>query len=287
MRPWWTMRSMTAAAMSSSPNTSPHLPDSRFEADTHASGLVAVGYDLEQEARAFDVDGQVAQFVDDQQFCLADCLELGVEAVVVFGLAQAHDQGRGREEPDRYHAPAGQFPDRDGQVRLAASDVAVEHEVLGPVHELEAGELFASPVGGERGHAPGRIRRVSWIAGSRPAGAGGRVWIRPCWRSPSPDRPARKPSCPGVASSHARRSTSRAGGSVRASSMTCPGVAFGDRRLPVGAVVAGISVVVVSVIVPPCICRIRPGPGRRACHRLAGCVPRWSRWSPGRQCARP
>ena len=87
------MRSMTAAAMSPSPNTSPHLPDSRFGADAHAPGLVAVGYGLEQEARAFDVAGQVAQFVDDRRFGLADRLELGVEAVVVFGFAQAHDQG--------------------------------------------------------------------------------------------------------------------------------------------------------------------------------------------------
>ena len=30
MRPWWTMRSMTAAAMSPSPNTSPHRPNSVF-----------------------------------------------------------------------------------------------------------------------------------------------------------------------------------------------------------------------------------------------------------------
>jgi hypothetical protein len=178
-------------------------------------------------------------------------------------------------------------PDRDGQVCLAASDVPVGHEVLGPVHELEAGGLFAAPVGGERGHAPVVSVECLGLGESGPSGAGGRVWIRPCWRSPSPDRPARKPSCPGVASSHARRSTSRVGGSVRASSMTCPGVAFGDRRLPVGAVVTGVSVVVVSLIVPPCICRIWPGPGRRACHRLAGCVPRWSRWSPGRRCVRP
>ena len=55
--PWCTMWSMTAAAMSPSPNTSPHLPDSRFGADAHAPGLVAVGYGLEQEARAFDVAG--------------------------------------------------------------------------------------------------------------------------------------------------------------------------------------------------------------------------------------
>ena len=50
------MRSPAAAAMSPSPNTSPHLPDSRFEVDAHAPGLVAVRYDLEQESGAFDVD---------------------------------------------------------------------------------------------------------------------------------------------------------------------------------------------------------------------------------------
>ena len=40
---------------------------------------------------------------------------------------------------------------------LAAADVAVKHEVLVPVDEFQAFRLFAAPVGGERGHAPGRI----------------------------------------------------------------------------------------------------------------------------------
>lgn len=39
-------------------------------------------------------------------------------------------------------------------MRLAASHVAIEHEVLGPVHETEAYELRASPVrGGKRRYA--------------------------------------------------------------------------------------------------------------------------------------
>ena len=59
----------------------------------HAPGFVAVGYGLKQEARAFDAAGRVARSVDGQRFGLADRLELGVEAVVVFGLAQAHGQG--------------------------------------------------------------------------------------------------------------------------------------------------------------------------------------------------
>lgn len=65
----------------------------------------------------------------------------------------------------RWHA---EHADRDGQVGLAAADVAVEHEVLGPVDEFQAFQLFAAPVGGERGHAPGRIPPGSCSGGTRP-----------------------------------------------------------------------------------------------------------------------
>ena len=119
-----------------------------------ASPFVAVGDDLEQEPGAVDVDGQVAEFVDDEQVGLADGLEFLVEPVLGFGLAQPHDQAGGGEEPDRYAPPAGEGADGDGEVGLAASHVPVEHEVLGSVDELEGRELFASPVGGKRGHAP-------------------------------------------------------------------------------------------------------------------------------------
>ena len=119
-----------------------------------AAGLVAVRDDLEQEAGPVDVDGQVAQFVDDDQPGLAYRLELGVQSVVVLGFPQAHDQAGGGEEPHGYHALACEHADRDGQVGLAAAHVAVEHEVLGPVDEFQAFQLFAAPVGGERGHAP-------------------------------------------------------------------------------------------------------------------------------------
>ena len=55
---------------------------------------------------------------------------------------------------------------RRGPARMPAS--SVEHEVLGAVDELEGCELFASPVGGKRGHAPGRSRRGFWLGGIRP-----------------------------------------------------------------------------------------------------------------------
>ena len=123
-----------------------------------AAGLVAVRAGLEQEPGPVDVDGQVAELVDDDQPGPADRLKLLVETVLVLGLPQPHDQARGGEEPDGDHAPAGEHADRDGQVGLAAAHVAVKHEVLGPFDELQAFQLPASPVGGERGHAPGRSR---------------------------------------------------------------------------------------------------------------------------------
>lgn len=119
-----------------------------------AAGLVAVHTGLEQEPGPVDVDGQVAELVDDDQPGPADRLKLLVETVLVLGLPQPHDQARGGEEPDGDHALTGEHADRDGQVGLAAAHVAVKHEVLGPFDELQAFQLLASPVGGERGHAP-------------------------------------------------------------------------------------------------------------------------------------
>ena len=118
-----------------------------------AAGLVVVRDDLEQEPGPVDVDGQIAELVDDDQPGPADRLKLLVETVLVPGLPQPHDQARGGEEPDGDHALAGEHADRDGQVGLAAAHVAVEHEVLGPFDELQVFQLLASPVGGERGHA--------------------------------------------------------------------------------------------------------------------------------------
>ena len=150
-----------------------------------AAGLVAVRAGLEQKPGPVDVDGQIAELVDDGQPGPAYRLKLLVETVLVLGLPQAHDQARGGEEPDGNHAPAGEHADRDGQVGLAAAHVAVKHEVLGPVDELQAFQLFAAPVGGERGHAPGRIPPGSCSGGTRPVRAAAAVWPRRGSRSPS------------------------------------------------------------------------------------------------------
>ena len=61
----------------------------------------------------------------------------------------------------------------------------IARQVLGPVDEFQAFQLFAAPVGGERGHAPGRIPPGSCSGGTRPVRAAAAVWIRPGSRSPS------------------------------------------------------------------------------------------------------
>lgn len=142
-----------------------------------AAGLVAVRDDLEQKPSPVDVDGQVAELVDDDQPGPAYRLELGVQSVVVLGLPQAHDQAGGGEEPHGYHALACEHADRDGEVGLAAAHVAVKHEVLGPFDELQAFQLLASPVGGERGHAPvvavqGLVLGEAGLSGQPPFGFG-------------------------------------------------------------------------------------------------------------------
>lgn len=230
-----------------------------------AAGLVAVRDDLEQEAGPVDVDGQVAQFVDDDQPGLAYRLELGVQSVVVLGFPQAHDQAGGGEEPHGYHALACEHADRDGQVGLAAADVAVEHEVLGPVDEFQAFQLFAAPVGGERGHAP--VVSLQGLALGNPACLSSRRRLDSARLAFSfSNRLARKPSWPGVASSRAFSSTLCVNGRLRARPMTCSGVALSRTRPPRCRGFCWL------IRPPSCICRNASNPARLRFPHPRGCV---------------
>lgn len=148
-----------------------------------APPFVAVGDDLEQETCSVDVDGQVAQFIDDQEPIPADGREFPVEPVGLFGLAQPHDQAGGSEEPDQDGLAAGLPAYRDGQVCLAAADVAVEREVLGVFDEVERGRVAPAPVAGEYGCAPVIAARVPWTGGSPHSSADAGVWIVRGWCS--------------------------------------------------------------------------------------------------------
>lgn len=70
-----------------------------------------------------------------------DALHHRLESVLPLGLRQRQRQLGGGVEPDRlagHHACAA---DRDGQVRLAAPGLPMEHEVLGRIDERQALEV--------------------------------------------------------------------------------------------------------------------------------------------------
>ena len=114
---------------------SKHLaPPSKLQIRTerHAPLLVGIRDDLEQESGPVDIDGQVAQLVDDQQPGAAYRAQSRVEPVLV---------PRTPACPWRSPCASCRIPCR----RRARGP--------GPVHETEVHELLASPVGGERHHA--------------------------------------------------------------------------------------------------------------------------------------
>ena len=109
--------------------------------EDHAPPLVAAGNHLEQQPRAFDVDRHIPELVQYDQVVPVDVLHHSLEAVLPAGLRQRQRQLGGGVEPDRlagHHACAA---DRDGQMRLAAPGLPVEHEVLGRIDERQALEV--------------------------------------------------------------------------------------------------------------------------------------------------
>ena len=136
-RPWWTMRSMIAAASLSSAKIVPHLLNSMFVAEDDAATFVAAGDDLVEETGPVEAHGRVAELVEDDQVGTGEVFEQVVEGAVAFGLAQLEDELGGLMEPhaqphvDRLHAQ----PDRE--MCLSAPGLAVEHQVLRARDETE------------------------------------------------------------------------------------------------------------------------------------------------------
>lgn len=162
-------------AMSPSPNTSPR----RLNSKSLVKMMLLLSYESamirNKGARPVDVDGQVAQLVDDQESAPADSVEFAIESVVLFGLAQLHDQRGGGEEHRGDAVPAGLPAQRDGQVGLAAANVTVEHEVLGAFDEVEREQVGSTPVIGETGCAP--VVSIEFL------GQGDVLWAPGSWRS--------------------------------------------------------------------------------------------------------
>ena len=82
------MRSITAAAIWSSPNTDPPPAELQVRGDHHRLRLVGGGEDLEEQPRPVRVEREKPELVYDEQASLADERGLPVEPPVVISQAQ-------------------------------------------------------------------------------------------------------------------------------------------------------------------------------------------------------
>lgn len=133
---------MIAAASLSSAKIVPPFAELDVRGEDDAATFVAAGDDLVEETGPVDVEGHVAELVEDDQVGAGEVPEQAVEGAVAFGLAELEHELRGLPEP---HAPAlldGEHAQGGGQVGLSASRLAVEHEVLRLGREIEAGQLL-------------------------------------------------------------------------------------------------------------------------------------------------
>lgn len=114
-----------------------------------APPLVRVGYDLVEQARAVDVEGDVAELLEDHELSPADVRQQPVERPLALRLAELERERRGLEEAHRHPAPGRLDAEGRRHVGLAAAGGAVEHEVLSAADEVEREHLVAPPALGE------------------------------------------------------------------------------------------------------------------------------------------
>lgn len=92
------MRSITVAAIWSSPNTDSHLLSPQVRGDRRRPPLVGVGKGLEEQLRPVRVEREKPELVDDERASLADERGLPAGLPVVVDAPQAHYERERREE---------------------------------------------------------------------------------------------------------------------------------------------------------------------------------------------
>ena len=90
--------------------------------DHHGGAFVALADDLEQQVGAVLVDGQVAEFVDDEEGGLEIAGEFALEAAGGLGGGEGVDDVDGSGEEHGVSVQAGGVAERDRQVGFTEAD---------------------------------------------------------------------------------------------------------------------------------------------------------------------
>ena len=130
-----------AAATVASPKISPQRPKGLLRGDDDAGAFVAGGDELEEQVGGFGFEGDVADFVDDEQRVAAEAAELVVESAGGVGVGEAVDPFGGGGEGDAVAGVAGADAEADGEVGLAGAGRAEEHDVVAGGDEVEGAEV--------------------------------------------------------------------------------------------------------------------------------------------------
>src|SRR5207244_407774 len=90
----------------------------------------------------FGVEGDVSDFVDDEQRDEAEPAQLCFEAALSFRFAEAGDPLRGGRELDALAGEAGADRKGDREVSLAGAGRAEQEHVVAGVEEVELAEML-------------------------------------------------------------------------------------------------------------------------------------------------
>ena len=109
--------------------------------DDGRAALVSLADDLEQQVGTGFVDGEISELVEYQDAGFDIAVETLLESAGGLGGGQGVDHVDGAGEQHRVAFFAGAQAQGDGQVRLAKSDAAYQHDVAGLFDELQAEQV--------------------------------------------------------------------------------------------------------------------------------------------------
>ena len=132
-----------AAATVLSPKISPQRAEGLVGGDDDAGCFVAGGDELEEQVGGLGFEGDVADFVDDQERVSAQAGDLGLQAPGAVGGGEPVGPGGGGGEQDAVPGLAGLDAEPCGEHGLAGSGRAEQHDV-----GLRRDEVQCSPGAG-------------------------------------------------------------------------------------------------------------------------------------------